>query len=92
VPLAWQLVIDCADPNRQARFWAQALGYTLENNTLLIDGLRVPSRRTTSPRSTGTRPGSSWPPFTIRTTRSTPPPGSGADDGSCSSGCPRAIN
>ena len=25
----YQLVIDCADPDRQARFWAAALGYVL---------------------------------------------------------------
>ena len=27
---AFQLVIDCADPDRLARFWAVALGYVLE--------------------------------------------------------------
>ncbi len=29
IPMAvrYQLVIDCADPDRQARFWAAALGY-----------------------------------------------------------------
>jgi hypothetical protein len=27
--VAYQLVIDCADPDRQARFWAAALGYEL---------------------------------------------------------------
>jgi len=26
----FQLVIDCADPDRLARFWAAALGYVLE--------------------------------------------------------------
>jgi len=26
----WQLVIDCADPDRLARFWADALGYRIE--------------------------------------------------------------
>ncbi|GAA1980307.1 VOC family protein [Kitasatospora viridis] len=26
----WQLVIDCADPQRLARFWAEALGYVPE--------------------------------------------------------------
>jgi hypothetical protein len=29
VPVRYQLVIDCADPDRQARFWASALGYEL---------------------------------------------------------------
>lgn len=27
MPVRYQLVIDCADPDRQARFWAGALGY-----------------------------------------------------------------
>jgi hypothetical protein len=27
MPVRYQLVIDCADPDRQARFWAAALGY-----------------------------------------------------------------
>jgi Glyoxalase-like domain len=27
----FQLVIDCADPDRQARFWAFALGYRIED-------------------------------------------------------------
>jgi hypothetical protein len=30
VPVRFQLVIDCADPDRLARFWAVALGYELE--------------------------------------------------------------
>jgi catechol 2,3-dioxygenase-like lactoylglutathione lyase family enzyme len=29
VPVRYQLVIDCADPDRMARFWAAALGYEL---------------------------------------------------------------
>jgi hypothetical protein len=29
VPVRFQLVIDCADPDRMARFWAAALGYEL---------------------------------------------------------------
>jgi hypothetical protein len=29
VPVPFQLVIDCADPDRLARFWAGALGYEL---------------------------------------------------------------
>jgi hypothetical protein len=29
VPVRFQLVIDCADPDLQARFWAAALGYEL---------------------------------------------------------------
>jgi hypothetical protein len=29
VPARFQLVIDCADPDRLARFWAAALGYEL---------------------------------------------------------------
>jgi Glyoxalase-like domain len=29
VPVRFQLVIDCVDPDRLARFWAAALGYGL---------------------------------------------------------------
>jgi hypothetical protein len=29
MPVRYQLVIDCAEPDRQARFWAAALGYEL---------------------------------------------------------------
>jgi hypothetical protein len=29
VPVRYQLVIDCSDPDRLARFWAAALGYEL---------------------------------------------------------------
>ncbi|MDJ0344077.1 VOC family protein [Streptomyces sp. H10-C2] len=35
----WKLVIDCADPLRLAGFWAQALGYEVEDNSVLIDRL-----------------------------------------------------
>ena len=28
--LRFQLVIDCADPDKLARFWAEALGYVFE--------------------------------------------------------------
>ena len=31
MPVRFQLVIDCADPDRLARFWAAALGYELES-------------------------------------------------------------
>ena len=30
MPVAFQLVIDCADPDPLARFWAAALGYERE--------------------------------------------------------------
>lgn len=30
MPVSFQLVIDCREPERQARFWAAALGYVLE--------------------------------------------------------------
>ncbi len=30
MPVRFQLVIDCADPDQLARFWAAALGYELE--------------------------------------------------------------
>ncbi|MCF6524499.1 VOC family protein [Streptomyces sp. JJ36] len=37
--LGWKLVIDAADPHRQADFWADALGYELEDNSTLIERL-----------------------------------------------------
>lgn len=27
---SYQITVDCADPDRMARFWAEALGYQLE--------------------------------------------------------------
>jgi hypothetical protein len=30
MPISFQVVIDCADPERLARFWASALGYDIE--------------------------------------------------------------
>ncbi len=37
--LGWKLVMDTGDPHRQAAFWAEALGYELEDNSALIDQL-----------------------------------------------------
>lgn len=39
--LHWKLVIDCADPHGQAAFWAAALGYTVEDNSVLVERLRA---------------------------------------------------
>ncbi|MFE5582644.1 VOC family protein [Kitasatospora sp. NPDC056531] len=36
MPLHWKLVIDCADPHRQAAFWGAALDYTVEDHSALI--------------------------------------------------------
>ncbi|MER7109292.1 VOC family protein [Streptomyces sp. NPDC000229] len=38
-PLQWKLVIDAADPHPQADFWAEALGYLVEDNSAHIDRL-----------------------------------------------------
>ncbi|MFF3739755.1 VOC family protein [Streptomyces sp. NPDC002566] len=38
-PLHFKLVIDCADPQDQADFWAAALHYTTEDNSALIERL-----------------------------------------------------
>ncbi|MFF2661433.1 VOC family protein [Kitasatospora sp. NPDC058032] len=35
----WKLVIDAADPHRQAAFWAAALDYTVEDHSTLIANL-----------------------------------------------------
>ncbi|GGJ94627.1 hypothetical protein GCM10011583_27700 [Streptomyces camponoticapitis] len=37
--LHWMLVIDTTDPHRQADFWAEALGYEVEDNSALIERL-----------------------------------------------------
>lgn len=37
--LDWKVVIDAADPHTQADFWAEALGYTVEDNSALIEKL-----------------------------------------------------
>ncbi|MEV0281138.1 VOC family protein [Streptomyces sp. NPDC050610] len=35
-PLHWKLVIDAHDPHAQADFWAAALGYEVEDHSVLI--------------------------------------------------------
>lgn len=37
--LEWILVIDCTDPLQLARFWASALGYEVEDNSVLVERL-----------------------------------------------------
>jgi hypothetical protein len=37
--LGWKLVFDAGDPHRQAVFWAEALGYEVEDNSALIERL-----------------------------------------------------
>jgi hypothetical protein len=37
--LGWKIVIDSADPHRQAAFWAAALEYVVEDNSPLIERL-----------------------------------------------------
>lgn len=37
--LGWKLVIDSADPQHQAAFWSEALGYELEDNSRLVERL-----------------------------------------------------
>jgi Glyoxalase-like domain len=39
MPLNWKVVIDCADAHAQAAFWAAALGYAVEDNSVLIERL-----------------------------------------------------
>jgi hypothetical protein len=38
-PFHHQIVIYAADPHRLARFWAEAMGYVLEDDSRLIDGV-----------------------------------------------------
>ncbi len=42
--LSWKIVIDCADPYAQATFWSEALGYTVEDNSVLIGQLLAAGR------------------------------------------------
>ncbi|MFM9369267.1 VOC family protein [Streptomyces sp. Da 82-17] len=37
--LQWKIVVDSVDPHAQADFWAAALGYTVEDNSPLIEQL-----------------------------------------------------
>ncbi len=37
--LNWKLVVDCSDPLALAGFWARALGYEVEDNSVLIERL-----------------------------------------------------
>ncbi|MEV6208153.1 VOC family protein [Kitasatospora sp. NPDC051914] len=37
--LDWKIVVDCADPHRQAAFWAEALGYLVEDNSPVVEHL-----------------------------------------------------
>lgn len=37
--LDWKLVVDCTDPIGLADFWANALGYVVEDNSVLIQRL-----------------------------------------------------
>ncbi|MCS0639072.1 hypothetical protein NX801_26200 [Streptomyces sp. LP05-1] len=40
----WKLVIDCAEPHALAGFWAEALGYVVEDNSAFIEGLLAAER------------------------------------------------
>ncbi|MCX5341599.1 VOC family protein [Streptomyces atratus] len=37
--LDWKIVIDASDPHAQATFWAETLGYLVEDNSTLIERL-----------------------------------------------------
>lgn len=38
-PIHHQVVVYAADPHRLARFWAETMGYVLEDNSALIEGV-----------------------------------------------------
>ncbi|MDN3359974.1 VOC family protein [Actinomadura sp. DC4] len=42
--LSWKIVIDCSDPQAQAAFWGAALGYVVEDNSVLIEQLLATGR------------------------------------------------
>ena len=50
----YKIVIDCADPHRMAEFWAEALGYVVEDNSAfiqtLLDGGQLPEAAVTRVR------------------------------------------
>jgi len=37
--VAYKICVDCADPHRLAAFWAEAMGYVVEDNSTMIQGL-----------------------------------------------------
>ncbi|GAA2138431.1 VOC family protein [Glycomyces algeriensis] len=39
MPVHFKIVIDCADPHRLAAFWAEAMGYQVEDHSSFIAGL-----------------------------------------------------
>ncbi|MEU1211706.1 VOC family protein [Streptomyces sp. NPDC005790] len=51
--LHWKVVIDAGDPHAQADFWAETLGYLVEDNSALIEELlavgAVPEAATVEP-------------------------------------------
>src|ERR1035441_4239475 len=59
--LSWKIVIDCADPHAQAAFWSAALGYTVEDNSVLIEQLLAAGHIGQSMITTGSGPTASFP-------------------------------
>jgi hypothetical protein len=51
-----QVVFDCADPDGLARFWAEALGYKLQDPPPALRAGRPGRASRASPRSAGTTP------------------------------------
>lgn len=86
--LHWKLVVDAADPHTQADFWAAALGYVVEDNSVLINRLR--SAGAIGPEITLEHGGriafEIWSPSGIRTIPTTPRAARGSAGASCSSG------
>jgi predicted enzyme related to lactoylglutathione lyase len=39
MPVHFKIVVDCTDPHRVAAFWAEAMGYKLEDHSSFIAGL-----------------------------------------------------
>ena len=42
--ITYKICIDCADPHRLAAFWAEALDYTIEDHSTLIQSLLTAAR------------------------------------------------
>ena len=48
--IGWKVVMDAADPNAQAAFWAAALEYVVEDNSAIVSRLHLASSSQDVPR------------------------------------------
>jgi hypothetical protein len=87
----YKICIDCADPHRLAAFWADAMGYVVEDYSTFIRSL-LDAGRVTEEHVTTVDGHLAWRHAAgsgTRTARSTTSPGSARRGGCCSRSCPR---